>query len=469
MASKSNFINKTFGHYNLIVQIARGTSSDVYLALPTNDSQHKVVVKMLRSVRLTSPQEHDSFLQKAQFLTQLKHPYILPIVDIGVEKGVPYVVTEYAPHGSLHDRLKRMFSPRLSRQEILRILSQIGQALNYVHERNILHCNIKPENILFNEKDEALLADFGLASLLEAVDARFKPRDIFYQAPEQSKGVVSKESDQYALGCIAYKLFSEQVSLADLALDKMRLKQGVKASMPFPSDLPQYMQKAVLKATTKKPGERHANVLAFVNALNDVFQPAHELPQKDLTNTNAALPVLAKVGAGTNGFARLSVSAEVALVNTEFEAAYKSPTRGHARKPLPAPVKWLGFALSGLIIMATILSFLTPFNPLMAALTLRPVGRAAIISQKTAGSGSASTSGTKRQGVLTACGDAATDSNPPPNQLQLHLRQLQHQLWYQRHDQRLLRYSLSSREVYRLHLLMCILRMREPSIGHTGD
>ena len=126
---------------------------------------------------------------------------ILPLLDAGVYEGFLFFIVEYASNGSLHDRLRRQPSQPLPIGETLVTLSQTAQALQYAHDQNIVHRDLKPANILFNARGEALLADFGIAVILEhtkRVEVEGTPP---YMAPEQFQGEISKRSDQYALQC----------------------------------------------------------------------------------------------------------------------------------------------------------------------------------------------------------------------------------------------------------------------------
>src|SRR5436305_1750203 len=208
MTNESNDINKQIGNYHVIRQLGSGASGRVYLAQHTLLTKRTVAIKLLHATHLGSPEEREDFLREAQIHEELKHPYILPIVDVGIEDEFPYIVAEYAPNGSLRDRIKSRAPSLLPLHEILTILTQIGQALSYAHQQHIIHRDIKPENILFNAKNEALLADFGLATSLSTTSVKYvdnagTPR---YMAPEQFQGHISKESDQYSLACIAYEL-----------------------------------------------------------------------------------------------------------------------------------------------------------------------------------------------------------------------------------------------------------------------
>src|SRR2546421_7275370 len=194
MTSPDSRISRNIGNYHIIRELASGAFGCVYLAQHTLLAKRIVAIKLLHITHLGSPEERADFLREAQFLEELKHPYILPIFDVGIEDGFPYIVAEYASNGSLRERIKSRAPHLLPFQEVLTILSQIGQALHYAHQRQVIHRDLKPENILFNARNEALLADFGLATSLSTtsikhVDAAGTPR---YMAPEQFHANVSK-------------------------------------------------------------------------------------------------------------------------------------------------------------------------------------------------------------------------------------------------------------------------------------
>lgn len=101
-------------------------------------------------------------------LDLLKHPFILPVYDVSVHEGYPYIVAEYTRNGSLKERIRGQSLGLLPVEEVWKILSQVGQAVHYAHERNIVHRDLKPANILFNANGDALLADFSIALKLDA-------------------------------------------------------------------------------------------------------------------------------------------------------------------------------------------------------------------------------------------------------------------------------------------------------------
>src|SRR5205085_10755889 len=139
MTGENSYINRQIGNYRVISELANGAFGRVYLAQHIVLTKRTVAIKLLHVTHLGSPEERADFLREAQFLEELKHPYILPIFDVGIEDGFPYIVAEYAPNGSLRDRIKSRAPHLLSFQEVLTICSQIGQALHYAHQRQVIH------------------------------------------------------------------------------------------------------------------------------------------------------------------------------------------------------------------------------------------------------------------------------------------------------------------------------------------
>jgi len=222
-------MQERFNQYCPTKQIASKPSRSVYLAHPNNHVSQKVVLKVFDAAYFTSDQQSKNFLQEVERIRQVKHSSIIPILDLGVEQGKPYVVREYLASHSLRHRLDRLSPQRLSLQEALTIIFQVGRVLSYAHQRGIFHGNLKPENIFFNSNGKVLLSDFGFASFINVtkLDDKSNLQTTSYLAPEQLVGSITAKSDQYALACLAYELiagcapFSAQSfsSVASLASD----------------------------------------------------------------------------------------------------------------------------------------------------------------------------------------------------------------------------------------------------------
>ena len=317
MASENNYTDKQIGNYRVISKLASGAFGSVYLGKHAIFTKRPVVAIKLLHAYLDSQEERDWFLQEAEWLEMLQHQHILPIIDAGVHEGFPYLVTEYAPNGSLRDRIKRLSSGPLSVEECLDILSQVEQALQYAHEQNIIHRDLAPGNILFNAKSEVLLADFGIATMLDTASIKQTTNPIGtppYMAPEQFQGEISKEIDQYALGCIAYELFTGQRPFTGNPAELMykHINENPIPPKQLNPNVPEHMEQAILKAMAKKRSDRHADISAFVEALK-------------------SKPKSQPVNGATNRHERTST-----LTPTPINSAHKSPL-----PPVPIPAESL--------------------------------------------------------------------------------------------------------------------------------
>jgi serine/threonine protein kinase len=264
-------IGRQVGNYRLIAVINSGTFGTVYQAKHIIFEDEPIVAIKLLRTPLRSPKERDDFYREANVLKKLHHPFILHVLDAGFHANIPYIVTDYASRGSLRDGIVRKAGQPLPIDDAIKILSQIGQALSLAHQYNIVHRDLKPENILFNAKGDALLADFGIAILLEKtskVDVIGSPN---YMAPEQFEGIVSTKSDQYSLGCIAYELLTGRKPF--IAPDPISVGWKHTKEAPVPPRqlnplIPAHVEQAILKAMSKDRANRYADVAAFINVLS---------------------------------------------------------------------------------------------------------------------------------------------------------------------------------------------------------
>ncbi len=271
------------GNYRIVSALGRGGFGDVYLAQHIFFANRpQVAIKLLRA-SLFSPKERERFIQEAQLLNVLSHPHILPILDAGMQEDLPYIVMEYAPGGSLQDRLDKNVGQPLPIDEAITLLTQIGEALHYAHQQNIVHRDLKPDNILFNAKGEAVLADFGIAAILSSA----RTRDIgdagtpAYMAPEMFEGKVSVKSDQYSLGCIAYELVTgrkpfEVEGVPIIAVQFQHAKVEPDAPTQYNPRIPSHIEKAILTAMAKDRANRHTDVRVFIDALQALQKSAQE-------------------------------------------------------------------------------------------------------------------------------------------------------------------------------------------------
>jgi serine/threonine protein kinase len=274
MTKRVAHIGKFLGEYRITDELQTSTASRIFLAESHSLPQHIVAIKSLPHIHLDA-QHEESFLQETRFLQQLRHPHILSLITAGIDKGVPYIVSEYAPNGSLDKTMQYQARLPWDVDQALLIILRIGQALQYAHQQNIVHCNLKPQNILFNAQGEALLADFSLVSLPESLQAAAVAT---YMAPEQILGTISKQCDQYALGCIAYEMLTGHTPYHAQSLQygsRQRLPRLIPPTHFNPA-LPQHIEQAILTALAPEPDQRHSDLQTFLAALGTTPIPVEE-------------------------------------------------------------------------------------------------------------------------------------------------------------------------------------------------
>ncbi len=298
MTSGNGYIGKQIGNYRITEPLDAGAFGSVYKGVHIYLSNREVAIKLMHHTHLGEEHERASFLQEAQFLEMLKHPHILPIYDVGIDEGTPYIVAEFAPNGSLRDLMKSYKPGLVPLEETLTVLSQVGQALDYVHQQNIVHRDLKPENILFDARRDALLADFGIAVFLETTKTKYV--DVIgsplYMAPEQFEGFASRRSDQYALACIGYEMLTGEPPFMGQHAVIIGMKHQKEAPVPprqHNPTIPEYMEKALLKALAKERTERYPDMTSFLAALLDLPTPAQYTGTASLSSAENSVPLSA--------------------------------------------------------------------------------------------------------------------------------------------------------------------------------
>ncbi len=263
-------IEQQLDRYRLIRLLGQSGSSEVYLG------EHKelhvpVAIKMLH--RGLAKSDVEKFLAQAHSLTHLEHPHIVRVFDFGSEDDRPYLVMTYAPHGTLRQRHPN--GTRVPLETIVFYVKQIASSLQYIHDRMLIHRDIKPHNMLLGADGEVLLSDFGIAITSQSIDAGQPGMPDFegtvlYTAPEQLQGKPRRSSDQYALGVVVYEWLSGEWpfrgSFYEVAHQHMfeappSLRRG-KGINIAPA-----VEEVVLKSLSKDPRKRFGSVSEFAGAL----------------------------------------------------------------------------------------------------------------------------------------------------------------------------------------------------------
>jgi serine/threonine protein kinase len=267
-------VGQQLGHYRLLRLLGQGGFADVYLAEHVH-LQTQVAVKVL-SMRLAG-EYVEQFRTEARTVARLVHPHIVRVLDFGVEDGIPYLVMDYAPGGTL--RMVHPKGTRLPLETIVDYVKQVAQALQYAHERKLIHRDIKPENMLLGENGQVVLSDFGIALVAQSTRYQSTQEVIgtaAYMAPEQLQGKPRRASDQYALAIVVYKWVCgdrpfhgsfPEIYSQHLFVPPPSLREKV-------PELPPAVEEVVRVALSKEPERRFASVQAFATALEQACQRA---------------------------------------------------------------------------------------------------------------------------------------------------------------------------------------------------
>ncbi len=270
---------QTLGHYRIVRQVGYGGMSTVFLAEDINLGR-EVAVKVF----WPRPGETKDFLRRfgreARVLAQLDHPNILPVYDFGEQDSHAYLVMPYMAGGSLKDLLKvRQVLPPA---EAIRLTTEVLNALQYAHERGLIHRDIKPGNMLFKADGKLMLCDFGLVKVFSAEGENKSPFDTAsetgpaitgtpeYMPPEQIHGQPSPASDIYAVGIVLYEMLTGVRPFTSNSVMSVLMKQLNEQPRPLreinPRISPQ-LESVVVQALDKDPSRRYQRPIDFLQAL----------------------------------------------------------------------------------------------------------------------------------------------------------------------------------------------------------
>lgn len=264
--------------YKIGELLGHGGMASVYKAIDQNTGNH-VAIKF---IAIAGPNDEKTayniarFEREAKAMSTLKHPAIAPIYEYGEWEETPYFVTKYFPGGTLSERIGIPMEP----QKAAELLLPIARGLAHAHENHIIHRDVKPSNILFNENGYPVLCDFGVARFTDLEEGQTLTATNAlvgtpaYMPPEQSTGqAVDGRIDIYALGVIFYELLTGKRPYVGANPISIILKQ-LKAPLPDPkvynTNLPDYITDVLLVALAKQPKNRFSEMELFAEVLEAI-------------------------------------------------------------------------------------------------------------------------------------------------------------------------------------------------------
>jgi serine/threonine protein kinase len=264
-------MKRRLGNYWIIDSLGQGGFADVYLG------EH-VFLRKLAAIKVLNDrptrEKLERFRTEAKITDKLTHRHIVQVLDFDENSSPPFLVMEYAPNGSLDTRHR---GERLPLPTIVSYVKQISGALDYTHRRGVIHCDVKPNNMLLDANDNILLIDFGIAVITNgyAQVPRIFGGTETYMAPEQYWGRPLPVSDQYSLGIAVYEWLSGSPPFSGSSTDEIaeqhRYVSPPSLNVRAPGT-PPAVQRVVLRALEKDPDERFSSVGAFALALERASQ-----------------------------------------------------------------------------------------------------------------------------------------------------------------------------------------------------
>ena len=339
-------LTAALGHsYRLDRELGAGGMATVYLA---HDLKHDrdVAIKVLHP-DLGAALGGERFLSEIRTTARLQHPHILPLLDSGEADGLLYYVMPLVTGETLRARLER--ERQLPIVDAVRIAREVASALDYAHRQNVIHCDIKPENILLHD-GSALVADFGIALAVQSAGgARMTQTGLSlgtpqYMSPEQAMGerTIDARSDIYALGAVTYEMLAGDAPFLGSCVQAIVAK--VLSEKPTPlhtlrDTVPEHIEAAVLTALAKLPADRFASAAEFASALgasptvSSTSGARRAAPVSRATRVLRVVPWLVT--------AAVSVLAAVVVVQRRAPASFMATSRQQVtlwKVPLPLPL-----------------------------------------------------------------------------------------------------------------------------------
>ena len=264
-------IHRVLDHrYELVALVGGGGMADVYRAHDQLLDRY-VAVKILHSQFAGDKEFIEKFRREAQGAAKLSHPNIVNIYDVGTEEKNHYIVMEYVSGETLKDYIQR--EGRLTTIEALRFAREIAEALEHAHANNLVHCDIKPHNILVTAAGHVKVADFGIARAVSSATMTYSGTvigSVHYFSPEQAKGTaISPKSDIYSLGVVLYEMLTGKVPFTGETPVSVALKHVQENPIPVRQLQPEIspvIESIVTRAMDKDP-QRRLTSSEFIQAV----------------------------------------------------------------------------------------------------------------------------------------------------------------------------------------------------------
>lgn len=278
--SAPDLIGSTLGGYGVQALLGSGGMASVYRGFDPN-LQRPVAIKVLSSAAAAIPGFAERFQQEARLIANLRHPNIVQVHDFGEENGLTYMVQELLPGPTLEQYMADLAArgTPLPPAKVVKIISQLADALDAAHAAGVIHRDVKPGNALWNAAGALVLTDFGIAKNIIAPNNQTQAGLVMgtpaYMSPEQAQGLtLTPASDIYALGVVLYELIAGKVPFegaTPMGVVLQHIQSPPPPLHPHRPDVPPDVEAVVQRALDKEPGARFGSASALAQALQQAW------------------------------------------------------------------------------------------------------------------------------------------------------------------------------------------------------
>jgi serine/threonine protein kinase len=349
--------------YEILEKIGEGGMGVVYKAKCTLLNRF-VAIKILKTELRDSEDFIARFKREANSIGSLSHPNIVSIYDVGVENNINFIVMEYINGETLKEIIK--VNIKFAPLKALDIALQIAKALEYAHKNNIIHRDIKPDNILITKDNIVKLTDFGIAKVLDSVTITNFNKiigSVHYFSPEQAQGKpVDFRTDIYALGVVMYEMVTGQVPFngdTSISIAMMHIQEPVISPKEIISDIPENINTVILKSMEKEPNKRFQTV----NEITDILNAIKENPDLEVNFVNKSIDSTTILINDSNTILSDTIIDSTVVINKETipeTVQLKKDTKKLSKNISTSKNKKI-FLTIGLIVLAIIISILAKY------------------------------------------------------------------------------------------------------------
>ena len=279
MTAYDSFIGQTFeGRYTIVNVIGTGGMATVYGAYDQVTGR-SVAIKMMQKKLEHNARQISLFVNESTALSLLSHPNIVQVYNTVITSSAKYIIMEYVEGITLKKHIDHRGA--LPEREVLYYATQILSALDYIHSKGIVHCDIKPQNIILLQNGSIKVADFGIARLDAMLDRSNERSDIalgtvYYVSPEQAQGKAPMpESDIYSLGVMLYEAITNRLPFYhenSTEVAKMQISKDPTPPSVYRHDISIGLEQIIMRAMEKNPKKRYANATEMLTDIRALRQ-----------------------------------------------------------------------------------------------------------------------------------------------------------------------------------------------------